>query len=61
MLHCHKQPIDVARAEMLSHCHKYSIDVAQAEMFLHFHKQSVDVAQANDHVAHFYKHIHDAL
>jgi hypothetical protein len=37
------------------------MDVAQAEMFLHFHKQSVDVAQANDRVAHFYKHIHDAL
>jgi hypothetical protein len=47
--------------QMLLHCHKQSIDVAQAEMFLHFHEQSVDVAQANDHVAHFYKHMYDAL
>ncbi len=61
LLHCHKQSIDVAQAEMFLHCHKQSIDVAWAEMFLHFHKQSVDVAQANDHVAHFYKHIDDAL
>jgi hypothetical protein len=55
---------DVAKKtykQMLLHCHKQSIDVAQAEMFLHFHEQSVDVAQANDHVAHFYKHMYDAL
>jgi hypothetical protein len=55
---------DVAKKiykQMLLHCHKQSIDVAQAEMLLHFHEQSVDVAQANDHVAHFYKHMYDAL